>query len=152
MVLYDWHWWLWSFVSVIEIKVIRFESPFCERILVFSSVFPFFSPLSLSAPKRNKGCVTVSWYHLFSVGFPVVFFVYLMFYLFAVLGLVNILCLFCSLAICCYLEAYCIYTYIYLSLLQSGCSRIYIKYLCIVSGCVITVLQNTCTLVLITVS
>lgn len=72
-----------------------------------------------------------------------------MFCLFAILCLVNILCLFCSLTSCCYLEAYCIYTYLHLSLWWSRCSHIYMKYLYIVSGCVITVLQNTCVLVLI---
>lgn len=115
-------------------------------------LFMFLSSLPLS-PQKGEGL----YYHLLML----LIFVCLcshpccvfdrMFCLFAILCLVNILCLFCSLASCCYLETCCLYTYLHLSLWWSCCSHIYMKYLYIISGCVITVLQNTCILVLISV-
>lgn len=103
-----------------------------EPGLVFSSVFPLhvFILSDFLPPKKAKGVShhLLILLNLFSFVFPVVLLVFdRIFCLLAIFYRVNILCLFCSLAICCFLEAYCMYTYLHLSLWWSCCSNIYIK-------------------------
>lgn len=123
----------------------------CPFFCLSSSCFYL---LCLSSQKRGQqvSCLLLILLNRFSFVFSAILFVYLnrVFRLFAVLSFAHILCLFCSLAVCCYLEVYCMHLHASFVPLVV-CSRIYIKYLCIVSGCVITVLQNSCTLTMIPV-